>query len=105
MNERTGDLILSGSVDREAVEEINLKVMAKNRGPIRGNDTDIANVRVVVRDANDPPLFTERVYQGIVRENAESGTSVIKVRNYFLLSMNVFENQINLIISLSNNYH
>ncbi len=81
MNERTGDLILSGSVDREAVEEINLKVMAKNRGPVRGNDTDIANVRVVVRDANDPPLFTERTYQGVVRENAVSGTSVIKVKN------------------------
>ena len=82
MNERTGDLMMSAQVDREAVSEISLKVLAANPGPLGGNHTDMATVRVLVRDANDPPLFTERRYDGVVRENSAVGTSVLKVRPF-----------------------
>ena len=80
MNERTGDLLMNAQVDREAVSEISLRVLAANPGPLGGNHTDMATVRVLVRDANDPPLFTERQYDGVVRENSAVGTSVLKVR-------------------------
>ena len=80
MNERTGDLLMNAQVDREAVSEINLRVLAANPGPLGGNHTDMATMRVLVRDANDPPLFTERQYDGVVRENSAVGTSVLKVR-------------------------
>ena len=82
MNERTGDLIMSAQVDREAVSEITLKVLAANHGPLGGNHTDMATVRVLVRDANDPPLFTEKQYDGVVRENSDVGTSVLKVTSF-----------------------
>ena len=72
-------------MDREAVSELSLKVLAMNHGPLGGNDTDMATVRVLVRDANDPPLFTERLYEGVVRENSQAGTSVLKVSAIVLL--------------------
>ena len=57
MNERTGDLLMSAQVDREAVSEISLRVLAANPGPLGGNHTDMATVRVLVRDTNDPATF------------------------------------------------
>ncbi len=71
---------MTSQVDRETVSEVRLTVLAANPGPVTGNDTDTAVVRVLVRDANDPPLFTERTYRGAVRENSAPGTSVVKVR-------------------------
>ena len=71
---------MNAQVDREAVSEISLRVLAANPGPLGGNHIDMATMRVLVRDANDPPLFMQRQYDGIVRENSAVRTSVLKVR-------------------------
>ncbi len=84
INERTGDIVMTSQLDREAVSEVSLKVLAGNHGVLTGNSTDVATVRVLIRDANDPPLFTERLYKGVVKENSEEGTSVIQVSTHVL---------------------
>ncbi len=76
----TGMVTVSGQVDRESVAQITLDVMAKNGGPIRGNDTATCKVVVVINDANDAPRFTETIYQGSVKENAMRGTTVLQVQ-------------------------
>ncbi len=75
----TGVISIFNSIDRESASEIILDVMAKNRGPVRGNDTSKCQVRVMVRDANDPPQFTQSVYEAAVGEDSISGSSVIQV--------------------------
>ena len=79
INENTGVIFVSKQLDRESASNIILRVLAKNYGPIRGNDTDECEVRVSIQDANDPPIFTQPLFEGTVREDASLGTSVVTV--------------------------
>lgn len=54
--------------------------MAKNKGGIRGNDTDEAQIIISIQDGNDPPVFVQQVFQADqIRESAPIGTKVITV--------------------------
>nr|AUG84445.1 fat [Platynereis dumerilii] len=75
----SGVIQVAAGVDRESTEQVTLNVLAKNRGPIRGNDTAMCVVRIGVSDANDPPKFTQLIYRGSVKEGQDPGTSVIQV--------------------------
>ena len=75
----SGLLTIGSYVDREAMSEVTLDVLAKNDGPIHGNDTSMAAVRVVVRDANDPPQFTQSVYEAHSAENVPPQSSLVQV--------------------------
>ena len=79
MDLHTGAIRVDRQIDRESSSEIILDVLAKNAGPIRGNDTSRCIVTVLVRDANDPPYFSATVYEGHVLENAPIGSSIIQV--------------------------
>ena len=79
IDHQTGAISIASTVDRESTSEIILDVLAKNHGPIRGNDTSKCRVRIMVRDANDPPLFSKSLYEASIREDATSGTSVLQV--------------------------
>ena len=58
-----------------------LSVMAKNRGGIRGNDTDEAQVIISIQDGNDPPVFVQPVYNvQHLLESAPIGTKVVTVQ-------------------------
>jgi protocadherin Fat 4 len=75
----SGLLTIGSYVDRETMSEVALDVLAKNDGPIHGNDTSQAVVRVVVRDANDPPQFTQSVFEANTDEDVPLGSSVVQV--------------------------
>ncbi|KAI4818747.1 hypothetical protein KUCAC02_004049 [Chaenocephalus aceratus] len=55
INKKTGQIYVTGSLDREKDEKISLKVLAKNAGSIRGADIDEVLVNITILDANDPP--------------------------------------------------
>ncbi|CAH1187899.1 unnamed protein product [Phyllotreta striolata] len=80
INSETGDIIVSRNLDRETQSRIVLTVMAKNAGGIRGNDTDEAQVIITVQDGNDPPEFSQSVYETEISEGAEVGTKLLTVK-------------------------
>lgn len=75
----TGVVTVARPLDRESQSRAVLTVMAKNRGGIRGNDTDEAQVIISIQDGNDPPVFVQNLYQGQVMESAPIGTRVLTV--------------------------
>ncbi|XP_012862492.1 protocadherin Fat 4 [Echinops telfairi] len=76
INKRTGQIYVSGPLDREREERVSLKVLAKNFGSIRGADIDEVTVNVTVLDANDPPVFSLNVYNVQISEGVPIGTHV-----------------------------
>ncbi|XP_048189325.1 protocadherin Fat 4 [Perognathus longimembris pacificus] len=76
IHEHTGQIYVSGPLDREREERVSLKVLAKNAGVIRGADVDEVTVNVTVLDANDPPVFSQAVYRVQVSEGVPVGTHV-----------------------------
>lgn len=76
---RTGVILVSGQPDYESSPSIQLEVLAKNWGSVQGNDTDTCMVYISVQDANDPPRFSQDVYQCNVLENSGADTSVVTV--------------------------
>ncbi|KAG8511218.1 Protocadherin Fat 4 [Galemys pyrenaicus] len=72
----TGQISVSGPLDREREERVTLRVLAKNLGSIRGADVDEATVNITVLDANDPPTFSLSVYRVQVSEAVPPGTHV-----------------------------
>ncbi len=68
INKKTGQIYVSGPLDREKEEKISLKVLAKNAGSIRGADIDEVLVNITILDANDPPVFTQELYDVQVNE-------------------------------------
>ena len=58
----SGALLVEGEMHRESSEEVTLNVLAKNAGPLRGNDTATCTVRIIVRNANDPTYFSQQLY-------------------------------------------
>uniref|UniRef100_A0A671TBK8 Protocadherin Fat 4-like n=1 Tax=Sinocyclocheilus anshuiensis TaxID=1608454 RepID=A0A671TBK8_9TELE len=73
INKKTGQIYVAGPLDREKEEEISLKVLAKNEGSIRGADIDEVLVNITILDANDPPVFTQELYDVQVNEGLSPG--------------------------------
>uniref|UniRef100_A0A8B9J1D2 Protocadherin Fat 4 n=1 Tax=Amazona collaria TaxID=241587 RepID=A0A8B9J1D2_9PSIT len=76
IDERSGQIYVSGPLDREKEERISLKVLAKNLGSIRGADIDEVTVNITILDANDPPVFTLATYNIRISEGVPPGTHV-----------------------------
>ncbi|XP_057402717.1 protocadherin Fat 4 isoform X2 [Balaenoptera acutorostrata] len=76
INKKTGQIYVSGLLDREKEERVSLKVLAKNFGSIRGADIDEVTVNVTVLDANDPPVFSLNIYSVQISEGVPTGTHV-----------------------------
>uniref|UniRef100_UPI00398F28FC protocadherin Fat 4 n=1 Tax=Pristiophorus japonicus TaxID=55135 RepID=UPI00398F28FC len=79
IDKKTGQIYVSGPLDREKEEKISLKVLAKNAGSIRGFDVDEVFVNITILDANDPPVFTSEEYSVQINEGAAAGAHVIFV--------------------------
>ncbi|XP_076005220.1 protocadherin Fat 4 [Genypterus blacodes] len=79
INKKTGQIYVTGTLDREKEEKISLKVLAKNTGSIRGADIDEVFVNITILDANDPPVFTQELYDVQVSEGLSPGGLVIFV--------------------------
>jgi len=75
----TGIIHVRNLLDRESQNRYVLTVLAKNRGSIRGNDTDEAQVIIQVQDGNDPPVFRKPLYVSQVSESISVGTSIVTV--------------------------
>ncbi|XP_046896500.1 protocadherin Fat 4 [Hypomesus transpacificus] len=73
INRKTGQIYVTGPLDREKEEKISLKVLAKNAGSIRGADIDEVFVNITILDANDPPVFTQELYDVQVSEGLSAG--------------------------------
>uniref|UniRef100_A0A8C6SGZ4 FAT atypical cadherin 4 n=1 Tax=Neogobius melanostomus TaxID=47308 RepID=A0A8C6SGZ4_9GOBI len=73
INKMTGQIYVIGTLDREKEEKISLKVLAKNAGSIRGADIDEVFVNITILDANDPPVFTQELYDVQVSEGLSPG--------------------------------
>uniref|UniRef100_A0A8C2ZEH9 Cadherin domain-containing protein n=1 Tax=Cyclopterus lumpus TaxID=8103 RepID=A0A8C2ZEH9_CYCLU len=73
INRKTGQIYVTGTLDREKEEKISLKVLAKNSGSIRGADIDEVFVNITILDANDPPVFTQELYDVQVSEGLSPG--------------------------------
>ncbi|XP_016110127.1 protocadherin Fat 4 [Sinocyclocheilus grahami] len=73
INKKTGQIYVAGPLDREKEEKISLKVLAKNEGSIRGADIDEVLVNITILDANDPPVFTQELYDVQVNEGLSPG--------------------------------
>ncbi|KAK5864404.1 hypothetical protein PBY51_015650 [Eleginops maclovinus] len=73
INRKTGQIYVTGSLDREKDEKISLKVLAKNTGSIRGADIDEVFVNITILDANDPPVFTQELYDVQISEGLSPG--------------------------------
>jgi len=73
INRKTGQIYVTGTLDREKEEKISLKVLAKNTGSIRGADIDEVFVNITILDANDPPVFTQELYDVQVSEGLSPG--------------------------------
>lgn len=76
----TGEMTVSRHLDRETQSRVVLTVMAKNKGGIRGNDTDEAQVTISIQDGNDPPEFLKDMYEAKVSEGAAIGMRVVAVK-------------------------
>ncbi|XP_018106636.1 protocadherin Fat 4 [Xenopus laevis] len=76
IDKKTGKISVSGILDREKEEKISLKIIAKNVGSIRGADIDEVNVNITILDANDPPVFSLKVYNVQISEGVPPGTHV-----------------------------
>ncbi|KAL9851842.1 LOW QUALITY PROTEIN: protocadherin Fat 4 [Geothlypis trichas] len=76
VDEKSGQIYVSGPLDREKEERISLKVLAKNLGSIRGADIDEVTVNITILDANDPPIFTLGAYNIRISEGVPPGTHV-----------------------------
>lgn len=73
INKKTGQIYVTGTLDREKEEKISLKVLAKNAGSICGADIDEVFVNITILDANDPPVFTQDLYDVQVSEGLSPG--------------------------------
>lgn len=72
------DLQINGVLDRETTSSYALIIEALDGGipPLKGTMT----VNILIQDVNDnPPVFNQTRYFGVVPENATVGTSILKV--------------------------
>ncbi|CAB1337314.1 unnamed protein product [Coregonus sp. 'balchen'] len=73
INRKTGQIYVTGPLDREKEEKISLKVLAKNAGSIHGADIDEVFVNITILDANDPPVFSQELYDVQISEGLSPG--------------------------------
>uniref|UniRef100_A0A8B9J4A8 Protocadherin 2 gamma 28 n=1 Tax=Astyanax mexicanus TaxID=7994 RepID=A0A8B9J4A8_ASTMX len=72
------EMVLQTPLDREQQEEHTLILTAFDGGTPQKSGT--VKITVVVIDANDnPPMFSQSVYRVFLPENAEQGSSVVRV--------------------------
>ncbi|KAJ6650293.1 hypothetical protein lerEdw1_013425 [Lerista edwardsae] len=76
IDDSSGQIYVTGPLDREKEERISLKVLAKNAGSIRGADVDEVVVNITILDANDPPVFSLEIYNVQISEGVPPGTHV-----------------------------
>ncbi|XP_034298784.1 protocadherin Fat 4 [Pantherophis guttatus] len=76
IDDSSGQIYVTGPLDREKEERISLKVLAKNAGSIRGADIDEVIVNITILDANDPPIFNLESYNVRISEGVPVGTHV-----------------------------
>uniref|UniRef100_A0A8C6VQJ7 FAT atypical cadherin 4 n=1 Tax=Naja naja TaxID=35670 RepID=A0A8C6VQJ7_NAJNA len=76
IDDSSGQIYVTGPLDREKEERISLKVLAKNAGSIRGADIDEVVVNITILDANDPPIFNLESYNVQISEGVPVGTHV-----------------------------
>ena len=79
IDRKTGIIRVLDNLDRESQNRYILTVLAKNRGSVRGNDIDEAQVRVQIKDGNDPPVFRQTLYTATVSEASPNGKLVTTV--------------------------
>ena len=78
INSQTGDLFLTKKLDRETQDQYVFRVKAEDRGT--PPKSSLASVTVTVGDVNDnPPKFSQPVYEGSVEENAKLGRTILQV--------------------------
>ncbi|XP_075694668.1 blastomere cadherin-like isoform X2 [Rhinoderma darwinii] len=77
IDEKTGILMVTGPLDREAFNEFNLLVsVTSESGPVE-NPVEFT---IKIEDQNDNrPVFTQKQFEGVVKEGALPGTSVMTV--------------------------
>ncbi|XP_068885410.1 uncharacterized protein [Aphelocoma coerulescens] len=77
-NDKSVELILEKSLDREEEAEMSFNLIAVDRGsPPRSGTTE---VHIIVVDVNDnSPVFTQKIYVGQVLENSPEGSVVLRV--------------------------
>ena len=73
IDHKTGIIFVNERLDRESQNRYVLTVLAKNRGSIRGDDIDEAQVIIQVEDGNDPPVFRRDFYLADVAEVSNEG--------------------------------
>ena len=73
IDHKTGIIFVNERLDRESQNRYVLTVLAKNRGSIRGDDIDEAQVIIQVEDGNDPPVFRRDFYLADVAEVSKEG--------------------------------
>ncbi|XP_052061386.1 cadherin EGF LAG seven-pass G-type receptor 2-like isoform X1 [Mytilus californianus] len=78
INPRNGEIIVKSALDREAVENYNFVVMAKDKGNPRRSAT--TNVQITIRDVNDNnPKFVKKFYNASVPEDAPITHRILNV--------------------------
>ena len=86
IDEITGGIFPLDKFDREEQDSFIFDVEAMDSMPsslpgATGNNKDIVKVQIFIGDVNDnPPYFTEKKYEGRVKENAEIYTDVLTVK-------------------------
>ncbi|XP_062976958.1 protocadherin Fat 2 isoform X2 [Elgaria multicarinata webbii] len=81
LNEITGALFLEKELDYEKRDSYNLSVKISDAGKPHSLSS-ICHVEIDVLDVNEnlhPPRFASFVYEGLVKENSQEGTSVMRV--------------------------
>ncbi|XP_048580321.1 uncharacterized protein LOC116612238 isoform X2 [Nematostella vectensis] len=79
VNETTGEIYLSESLDFEETKEYVFGIIASDSGVEPKSSS--TSVRVIVMDVNDNvPTFDRFLYKSTVRENSPVGTTAIKVQ-------------------------
>uniref|UniRef100_A0A669PZS0 FAT atypical cadherin 4 n=1 Tax=Phasianus colchicus TaxID=9054 RepID=A0A669PZS0_PHACC len=81
-----GEVRLTGELDREAVSNYTLTVVATDKGqPSLSSSTDVV---VIVLDINDNnPIFAQKLYRVELEENTLTGTDLIQVWFCLILKM------------------
>ncbi|XP_059507860.1 cadherin-6-like isoform X2 [Stegostoma tigrinum] len=71
------------NMDREAKEQYQVIIQAKDMGGQMGGLSGTTSVNITLTDVNDnPPRFPQSVYQMTVKESSQEGTTVGRIKAY-----------------------
>ena len=87
----SGVLTVNSGLDRETKAQFALTVVAKDSGSPSLSASVV--VTVIIDDVNDnPPMFSQSIFYGSIREDASTGSTVLKVSTpLFFLSFFIFD--------------